>query len=346
MKLSRVTLVVLAAGLALVASSCGGSEDVPNGAVATVDGTVIAKSELDQLMTVARKSYESRDQEFPNAGTPEYQSVQSQYLAFLVQREEFRKEAEELGVAVTEKDIDEKLEEIVERNFDGDRKKLDEALGEQGFTFEIFRDTALESSALSDKLFEAVTEDVEVTDADVLLFYTQNQAQYSTPESRDVRHILVSEKDADDKVDFAASEAEADRIYAELRGGADFAALAKAESDDPGSKDQGGKLTIRRGETVPPFDKTAFALERGELSRPVKTTFGYHVIEALTAVRPATTQKLEEVEESIRQQLLQERKNETMTEWVEDLRERYEGKVTYAVGFEPPDLPEAPTETE
>jgi foldase protein PrsA len=346
MRLSRVTLVVLAAALAVVASSCGGSGDVPDGAVATVDGTVIAKSELDQLMTVARKSYESRDQEFPKAGTPEYQSIQTQYLAFLVQREEFRKEAEKLDIEITDKDVDAKLEELIESRFDGERKKLDAALEEQGFTFEVFRETALETSVLSDKLFAAVTKDVEVSDADVLLYYTQNQSQYSTPESRDVRHILVSEKNGDDKVDYARSKTEADRIYAELRSGADFAVLAKAESDDPGSKDQGGKLTIRRGETVPPFDKTAFSLERGELSRPVKTTFGYHVIEALTAVRPATTQKLEEVEDSIRQQLLQERKNEAMTKWVEDLRERYDGKVTYAVGFEPPELPEAPTETE
>jgi len=338
-------LVAVAASFALVAAACGGSEDVPDGAVATVDGTVIAKSELDELMTVARKSYESRDQDFPKAGTPEYQSVQTQYVAFLVQREQFRKEAEDRGIEVTDADVDAELEQLVKDRFDGDRKKLDEAIEGQGFGLETFRETALEASVLSDKLFEAVTKDVEVTDADILLYYTQNQTQYSTPESRDVRHILIAEKKGDD-VDFAASKAEADRIYAALRNGADFAALAKADSDDPGSKDQGGKLTIRRGETVPPFDKTAFGLERGELSRPVKTTFGYHVIEALTAVRPATTRKLEEVEDEIRQQLLQQRKNEAMTEWVEDLGKRYDGKVTYAVGFEPPELPEAPAETE
>jgi parvulin-like peptidyl-prolyl isomerase len=338
-------LAALVASFAFVAAACGGSEDVPDGAVATVDGTVIAKSELDELMTVAKKSYESRDQEFPKAGTPEYQSVQTQYVAFLVQREQFRKEAEDRGIEVTDADVDAELEQLVEDRFDGDRKKLDEAIEEQGFSLETFRETALEASVLSDKLFEAVTKDVEVTDADILLYYTQNQTQYSTPESRDVRHILVAEKKGDD-VDFAASKAAAERIHAALRNGADFAALAKAESDDPGSKDQGGKLTIRRGETVPPFDKTAFALERGELSRPVRTTFGYHVIEALTAVRPATTRKLEEVEDEIRQQLLQQRKNEAMTTWVEDLKERYDGKVTYAVGFEPPELPEAPTETE
>jgi parvulin-like peptidyl-prolyl isomerase len=345
MRFSRILLVALTAALAVVASSCGGSEDVPDGAVATVDGTVIAKSELDELLTVARNSYEARDQEFPKAGSPEYQSIQQQYVAYLVQREEFRKEAEKFGIEITEKDIDKKLQELLKRNFDGSREKLEEALKEQGFSFETFRKTALETSVLSDKLFREVTKDVKVSDADIVLYYTQNQSQYSTPESRDVRHILVAEKNGN-KVDYARSKEKADRIYARVRGGADFAALARAESDDPGSKEQGGKLTIKRGETVEPFDKVAFQLERGEISRPVKTTFGYHIIQALTGVRPATTRKLEEVRDSIRQQLLQERKNEEMTKWVEDLRERYEGKVTYAAGYEPPELPEAPTETE
>jgi foldase protein PrsA len=344
MRLTRIAFALVLAVLALAAAACGGSEDVPGGAVATVDGTAIAKSELDQLITVARKSYEARDQEFPKAGSPEYQSIQQQYVAFLVQREEFRKEAEELDVQVTEKDVDAKLEDLVESRYDGSRKKLEDALAEQGFTFEVFREVALETSVLSDKLFEAVTRDVEVSDAEVLLYYTQNQAQYRQEASRDVRHILIAEKTGE-KVDYPASKSKADQIYARLREGADFAALARAESADTGSKAQGGKLTIRKGETVPPFDKVAFSLERGEISRPVKTTFGYHVIEALTGVRPATSQKLEEVRESIRQQLLQERKNQEMTTWVEQLRERYEGKVTYAAGYEPPELPEAPTET-
>jgi len=337
-------LTALAATLALVATACGGSGEVPDGAVATVDGTVIAKSELDGLMTVARQSYESRDQEFPKAGTPEFRSIQNQYLAFLVQREQFRKEAEKLGIEVAKKDVDTKLDELVKSRFEGDRKQLDQALEEQGFTLATFRETALETSVLSDKLFAEVTKDVEVAEAELLLYYTENQSQYQRPESRDVRHILIAEKDGDD-VDYPRSKVEADRVVAELRNGADFAALAKAESEDPGSKESGGKLTISRGETVPPFEKTAFALEQGQISAPVRTTFGYHIIEALSPVRAASTQRFEDVQDSIRQILLQERKNEEMAAWVEDLGKRYEGKVTYAVGFEPPELPD-PTTTE
>lgn len=340
------TLAALGAALALVMSACGGgSQSVPDGAVAVVNGTEISKAELDELIGIAKKAYESQDREFPKVGTPEYQNIQQQYLAFLVQREQFEQEAEKLGVEVTEKDVDQALEEVVESRFDGDRKELEKALEEQGFTLESFRKT-LAASVLSQKLFDAVTEDVAVTDDEVLLHYTQNQSRYSTPESRDVRHILIAEKGADGQVDYAKSKAKADRIYAELAAGADFAALAREESQDPGSKDDGGKLTISRGQTVPAFDKTAFTLAVNALSKPVKTEYGYHVIQALSPVRKAKVTKLDDVREAIRNTLLQERRNEVMREWVEGLAKRYEGKVSYAAGYEPPALPEDPSETE
>lgn len=339
MKLSRLTVAVLGAGLVLVASACGGSTSVPDGAVAVVDGTEIAKSDLDELIAIAKKAYDARDQEFPKAGTREYQSIQQQYLAFLVQREEFQQQADDLGVEVTKKDVDKALQDFIKSRFGGDRKEFDQALEQQGFTLEAFRET-LESSVLSQKLFDEVTKDVEVSDEDVLLYYTQNQSQYETPESRDVRHILIAVKGKNDQVDYAKSKAEADRIRAELEAGADFAALAKKYSDDPGSKDSGGKLTISRGQTVPAFDKTAFELDKGQVSKPVRTEFGYHVIEALSDVRKAKTTKFDQVRESIRQTLLQEKRNDAMTTWVEDLRNQYEGKVSYAAGYEPPAIPD------
>ena len=342
----RTTLALLLATVALAAAACGGGSDsVPSGAVAVVNGTEISKAELDELIAQAKKGYESQKQEFPKAGTPQYQSIQTQYVAYLVEIEEFRQEAEELGVEVTEKDVDEAEQELIKTRFDGKRDEYVKALEAQGFTAEDYRAKALEVSALSSKLFDAVTKDVKVADAEIAEYYTQNQSQYGAPESRDVRHILIAEKKGSE-VDFAASKTKADEIYAQLSGGADFAALAKAESQDPGSKDAGGKLTIARGQTVPEFDKVSFELDRGELSKPVKTQYGYHVIEAVSDVRKATTTPLDEVEAAIRAQLLQQKRNEDMQLWVEDLRERYEGKVSYAAGYEPPELPEEPTETE
>ena len=345
MNLVRITLAVLGATAALAASACGGNESVPSGSIAVVDGTEISKDELDQLLDQAKQGYEANKQEFPKVGTPEYQSIQTQYLAYLVQREEFRQSAAELGIEVTEKDVDDAEDELVKTRFNGDRKEYEKALKQQSLTPEEYRST-LEASVLAQKLYEEVTKDTKVTDEDILAYYTQNQSQYGTAESRDVRHILIAEKDADGKVDFEKSKAKADQIYAELKGGAEFAELAKASSEDPGSKDSGGKLTISRGQTVPEFDKTSFELDEGELSKPVKTTYGYHVIEAVSPVRPAKTTPLAEVKASIRTTLLQQKRNEVMSAWVEDLRKEYEGKVSYAAGYEPPEVPEAPTETQ
>jgi len=347
MTLARITLGILLAALALAASACGGGSDsVPSGAIAVVDGTEISEDDLDELIAQAKKGYEAQKQEFPKAGTPEFQSIQTQYVAYLVELEEFRQAAEELGVSVTDEDVDKAEQELIKSRFDGKRAAYEKALEAQGFTAEQYREKALAVSALSKKIFDEVTKGVKVTDQEILAYYTQNQSQYGTPESRDVRHILIAEKSGDGKVDFAASKAKADDIYAQLEDGADFAALAKSSSADPGSKESGGKLTISRGQTVPEFDKISFELDTGELSKPVKTQYGYHVIEAVSDVRKASTTPIDKVRATIRATLLQEKRNEEMQAWVEYLKSDYQGKVSYAAGYEPPELPEAPTETE
>jgi parvulin-like peptidyl-prolyl isomerase len=344
---ARITFGILLAALALAVSACGGGSDaVPSGSVAVVDGTEISKEQLDELIAQAKKGYESQKQEFPKAGTPEYQNIQTQYVAYLVELEEFRQAADELGVSVSDKDVDKAEQELVKSRFDGKRAEYEKALEAQGFTGEEYREKALAVSALSKKIFDEVTKGVKVTEPEILEYYAQNQSQYGTPESRDVRHILIAEKDGDGNVDFEASKAKADEIYAQLQDGADFAALAKSDSADPGSKDSGGKLTISRGQTVPEFDKIAFELDKNEISKPVKTQYGYHVIEALSEARKAQTTPLDKVRSTIRATLLQQKRNTEMQAWVEDLKKDYEGKVSYAAGYEPPELPEAPTETE
>ncbi len=354
----RITLAVVGTTAALAASACGGGEaTVAEGSIATVDGTEISKAELDELLDQAKQGAEASKQEFPKVGTPEYQSLQTQYVAYLVQREEFRQAAADLGVEVAEKDVDAAEDELVKSRFAGVRKDYEKALDEQGLTSDAYRST-LETSVLTQKLYEEVTKDTAVTDGEALQYFTQNTSQYGTPASRDVRHILIQiprdgapepaagQPYPTDQIDFAKSKAKADEIYAQLEGGADFATLAKNESSDFSSADAGGKLTVRKGETVPEFDKVSFELDEAELSKPVKTLYGYHVIESLSPVHPAKTTPFGKVRASIRATLLSQKKNEAMSAWVEDLRTKYEGKVSYAAGYEPPEVPEAPTETQ
>jgi foldase protein PrsA len=343
---ARALFALLVAALALVATACGGSDSVPAGAVAVVNGTEISKSQLDEYMDLSKKGYERTNQAFPKAGTPEYQNLQARNLAYLVELVQLQQAADDLDVKVTEADIDKLENETIKSKFDGDRAEYEKALKKAGYTAEQYRKTAYTYAVLSSKIFDAVTKDVEVTDQDILEFYAANQSQYGTPESRDVRHILIAEKKSDGSVDFAASKEKADEVYADIEGGADFAALAKQLSADPGSAKVGGKLTITRGQTVPEFDKTAFELSTNEVSKPVKTTYGYHIIEPLSDTKKATVQPFDKVKASIKTTLLQQKRNEAIQAWVEDQKKDYEGKVSYAVGYEPAEVPEAPTETQ
>jgi peptidyl-prolyl cis-trans isomerase D len=118
-----------------------------------------------------------------------------------------------------------------------------------------------------------------VSNEQIEQYYQSHQKDFQVPEEAQVRHILIKvPAGADAKTDAAAKQ-KAEDLLKQIKGGADFAALAKANSDDPGSKEQGGELgEIQRGVTVPEFEKTAFSLQPGQVSDVIKTQFGYHII--------------------------------------------------------------------
>src|SRR4051794_27884839 len=324
MKPTRVALSVLIAFAVLVAAACGGSdESVPSNAVAVVDGTPVTKADLDALLTRAKKSYTSQKRAFPKAGTAEYQSLQTQAVAFLVQRAEYNKQADQLKIAVTDKEVQDRIAQGKKQYFAGSQAKLEKQLKQQGYTTESFR-ADIEAQLLSEKIYDDVTKDVKVTDAQIAKYYAENKSQYQVAESRDVRHILVKTK------------AQADKIYDEIKAGGDFGALAKKYSLDTGSKAAGGKLTITRSQTVAAFDTTAFLMSTNQVSHPIKTEFGYHVIQPISDVKPAKTTPLKDVQAQIKAQLLEKGKNDAISTWTTETKKAFDAKVAYATGFAPP----------
>jgi foldase protein PrsA len=333
--LRKPFILVAVGALVLAVAGCGGDDqkspsDVPPDSIALIGDTKVPKADFDALLERAKTSYKAQNREFPKVGSPEYQDLKTRAVAFLVQRYEFRAEAEELGIEVTEDDVDKEIEDLKKQLFQGDEKKFEDALQKEGLTLEQAREE-IRDRIIQEKIFESVTKDVEVTEAEIKDYYEKNKAQFTQPASREVRHIILKTK------------AKADEVRAELQDGASFAALAKEFSQDTSTKDKGGKLPVTKGSTVASFDKTAFQLEKGELSAPVKTQFGWHLIEALSPVKPEKVTPLEDVKDSIKQQLEQQEKNEAMQKWVRDVEKKYENEIVYAAGFAPP---ETDTETE
>ena len=134
-------------------------------------------------------------------------------------------------------------------------------------------------------------------------YYQANQFLYRTPERVRVRHILIKvDKDALPEQKQAARE-KLERIRQEIEGGKDFAAAATEYSEDPGSKTSGGDLGFNeRSNWVPEFARAAFALQPGQISQPVETPFGFHLIK-LEERKPPESKELKEVESDIARQL-------------------------------------------
>ncbi len=318
-------LLIVAAALALVAAGCGGSSTkVPSDAVAIVNGQPISKTQLNALLNQAKVTYKTQKRPFPKAGSAEYAALQTQAITFLVQRSEFAQEADKMGIKVTDQQVEDRLAQIKKQYFKSDPKAYLKQLAQQGLTDAQVHDD-LRAQLVSEAIFAKVAGSVKITDKQISDYYDKNKTQYHQPESRDVRHILVKNK------------ALADKLYKEIRAnkGATFTQLAKKYSQDPGSKNVGGKLTVSKGQTVPAFDLAAFTLPTKAVSTPIKTQYGWHIIQPLTAVRPAQTTPLASVKESIRQQLLQTQKNAAMTAWVADQKKKYDKKTRYQVGYGP-----------
>jgi parvulin-like peptidyl-prolyl isomerase len=311
--------------IALVVAGCGGtsSATLSSDDAAVVGSQQITKDEFQSLMERAQASYTAQKKPFPKPGTAEYEQLKGQAVTFLIQQAEFEQEAESMGIKVTDDKVNTYLEKLKKQYYGGSEQRYQKALKQQGLTEEQAK-VATHGQLISEALFKKVTGDVAVSKQEIKAYYTSHKSQYGQPQTRDVRHILVTKK------------ALADQLYAQLKSGGNFAALAKKYSKDPGSASNGGKLTISKGQTVPAFDKTAFSLKNGELSQPIHTQYGYHIIQALSAVKPAQTTSLSKVESSIKGQLEQQRKNDVMTRWVADKKKSYcKSGIKYQVGYQP-----------
>ena len=160
----------------------------------------------------------------------------------------------------------------------------------------------------------------KVTDADIAAEYSKNLASYRKGEEVTVRHILYK-ADGTPASD-AAARAKADSAVKRLKGGADFAALAKAESEDPGSKASGGDLgAISRGRMVKEFEDAAFGAAQGDIVGPVKSPFGFHVLQ-VTARSAERVQPLFEVSASIRGRLEEARAGDEARRLARELADR------------------------
>ena len=260
--LTLFAIALLGAVGVVVAAGCGSDrQGVSANDVAVVGDQTISKEQFDRLLDQARASYKANKQDFPEPGTEGYTALRKQAMQFLVQRAQFDQKAEELDVTITEADIDKQLATIKAQYFGKDgncnaacEKKYRAQIAKQGLTEEQVRED-VRASVVQNKLYNEVTDGVQVSDDEIDEYYKKNK-QYVQPESREVRHILVKKK------------ALADQLYQEVTNGG-ISPRSRRSTGDPGSKAAGGKLTLSRAarcrsSTRPPRARDARGLRAGQ----------------------------------------------------------------------------------
>jgi parvulin-like peptidyl-prolyl isomerase len=339
----RVPLAGLAlVSAALLITACGGSSGsgdkgtstgttVPSDAIAIVGAETVPKAKLTTLMSQVCVQYKAANKACPKPGSAESKQLRNNFVEQLVTQAEFDAAGKKLGVSVKQTEIDSSLTKLQLQYAKGKNGKVDDAKWKkvlsdnhttQAAVLENIRDGLLRQA-----IYVKLTKTVTVPDSAVASYYTENKKNYATPASRAVRHILVKDKKL------------ADKIYSQLASDdAQFAALAKKYTIDPGSKGKGGKLgTIAKGQTVPAFDKVAFSIPTGKVAKPVKSSYGWHVIEATSDTIAAKQQPLDKaLKAKIRSTLLTQKKQSVANKWFVSFQKTVEKSLRYQTGYAPP----------
>ena len=363
--MKKTKLCTLALGAffvpAAIFAGCGG---VPGDAVATVDGTSISKSDFDHWMTVAAKSggqsgaaapkppgfadcikQKRKTTPKPAKGQPkvtdsqlktqckqEYNSLRDQVMQLLVSFEWIEGEAKAKGIKVSDKEV--------KASFDKQKKQafpkaadFDKFLKDSGQTEgDILKRVRLDT--LSNKIRDKVTKGKDkVTDAQIAAFYNKNKARFAQPERRDLRIVLTKDK------------AKAEKAKKAIEGGQSFKSVAKKYSIDQASKAQGGKLpAVAKGQQEKALDTAIFAADKGKLTGPVKTQFGYYVFE-VAKINKATQQTLDQAKATIKQTLASQNQQKALDSFVKSFRKRWKAKTECRDAYRTQDCKNAPKAT-
>jgi foldase protein PrsA len=351
---NRLLFVPVLVALVVSLSACGGgSQNIPAGAIAVVNGTPITTAQYNDFFAQGLAAAKLQGQTV-TPGSTGFTAVHNQTVAELVELAEVKQQMKKEGITVTPGDIDKFLKNLVQTTYHGSQAKFQVALKTSHLSMKQAREQVF-INLLATKMHTKVTSSAKSTPADENAYYKANLAQFAVVASttRHIAHILVKTK------------ALANTIEQKLQNGANFAALAKQYSTDTGSAANGGELCMSKSgqvtdpnpinpatpdtcqTMVAPFAKVAWALKTGKISAPVHSQYGWHVIKAVgpVDVQKAHTETFKQAQAVIHQAVLKQAQDTLWQQWLTDLQNEYKGKVSYGSGFAPPTTTALPTTT-
>jgi len=326
----RTRRLILTLVLALVAATalaaCGSTKqkDVPAGDIAIVGDQPITTAQFDALIAQAQLQYKQTNKTFPAIGSKSYQALKDSAVAYLVRNSAIVQQATKMGVKVSDADVNNSLKQTIAQQYGGSQKKFQAELAKEHLT-EAQAKELIRSRLIDQAAYAALVKTVVVSSSEIKDYYNAHKSSYQIGLSREVSHILVKTK------------AQADSIYAQLKAGGNFAKLAKKYSTDTATKNVGGKLgAMQKSSLVKPFADVLFGnLKTGEFSKPVHTTFGWHIILPTGPIVKPHLQPLKEVTTKIRTTLLTTKQSAAVTAWVKKAEKYAADNTSYAASYKP-----------
>jgi peptidyl-prolyl cis-trans isomerase SurA len=312
-------LVAVIAATALFGSGTAARAEMVDRVVAVVNRDIIALSEVQQRVAPELSRINSLD---PKQRAEQRGLLMKTALDTLIGEKLMEAEIAQLGITATEAEVDELVADVRQQNNITDPAQFEQLLASEGITLAAYRDI-LRKRILRDRLLRVkIGPKVKVTEEDLKAAYAQ-QARLETGDSEVfARHILVQvdAKATPQQVEAARKKAEAIATEAR-REGMDFSALARARSEGPSAADDGELGWFKRGVMVPAFEKVAFTLKVGEVSEPVRTNFGWHVLKVEDKRAVAAT-SYEELRPKLEAKLYQEKTEKFLEQYVAELRQK------------------------
>jgi len=352
---------------ALALSACG--SDVPGNSVAKVGDQSIKKTTFDHWMQIAAVSQAGQTStsgaapkpQIPDApnftkcvaqkkataakpakGQPEpteaqlkgqcqqeYNGLRDQVLEFLIRGNWIEQETAKQNLKVSDKDVQKQIDAAVKQAFKN-QADFQKFLVRSGLTqADVFYQQR--NQLLQQKLTEKVTKaEGKVTDAQIQAYYDKNKSKFATPERRDLRIVLTKDK------------AKADQARKALDSGQSWKTVTSKYSIDQASKAQGGKLSgVAKGQQEKALDDAIFKADKGKLVGPVKTQFGYYILE-VGNVTDAKQQSLEQSKASIKQILTSDNQRKALDKFGKDYRKRWREETSCRKGFTTADCKNGP----
>jgi peptidyl-prolyl cis-trans isomerase C len=319
------------------------AETAADSVAVTVNGVNINESQVEAQL---KPQLAKVGAQLPPAFVEQYKNqLRGQVLEGMIVEQLLDGKVKENNIIVTEEEVLLHLEKAAaQQNLSlSDIKEMMEARGQ---SFDEAKQRIKKGMAYQKLMDTQWAGKINVTEDDAKKYYSENKTKFETPEQVRASHILIkpdtnqatagsaltSDPNADPNQAKAKAKAKAEDLLKQIKGGADFAELAKTNSDCPSAKLGGDLDFFGRGQMVPAFEKAAFALKAGQVSDVVETQFGYHIIK-LTDHKDANTIPFEQAKDDIVKLLTQTKQADLAEEYITSLKAN--ANIVYPPGKEP-----------